>query len=268
MAGHKLGVIGLGRMGSEIVKAVIGNNLLKPEEIIAFDPNSHHCSQLAEMGVDIAASNAKVTSGAPLVLLAVKPQRVDDVIDEIQAHAGGVCFISILAGVTSGYIKSRLPTTAYVIPVLPNTPLVVGKAATVIAKPNDVPLDFYRAVVSIFSMVGDVVFLDEEYMNATLPLAGSAPAFFYRIADEMLKYAAEVDIDPIVAIRLIAQSMEGAATMLRESGKSPLELIAQVASPGGTTLAALTQMDIHGFDEALHQALVACKLRADELSRH
>ncbi|MCL2081276.1 MAG: pyrroline-5-carboxylate reductase [Oscillospiraceae bacterium] len=263
---HKLGVIGLGRMGAGIVKAVIDRKMLNPEDIIAFDVNRHHCERTAERGVYIASSNVKVAQNAPLILLAVKPQRIDDVLVEIQAHSADTCFISILAGIPSGYIKSRLLATSYVVSVMPNTPLMVGKAATVISKPVDMPLEYYRAIVSIFSAVGDVVFLDEEQINATIPIGGSAPAFFYRVAGEMLRYAEESDIDGAVAMKLIAQSMEGAAAMLRETGKSPRELIEQVASPGGTTLAALTQMDIHGFDDALRHAFIACRLRADELS--
>ncbi len=267
MTEYKLGVIGLGRMGAGIVEAIIDKKLLKPEEITAYDPNLHHCEAFSKRGVVIASSNRKVVQTSSIVLLAVKPQKAPDVLGDIQAHAAGTCFISIMAGITSGYIKSRLPDTTYVIPVMPNTPLIVGKAATVIAKPSDVPLDFYRAVVSIFSAVGDVIFVDEEYINATIPLAGSSPAFFYRMAAQMLRYAEQVEIDSVVAIRLITQSMEGAAAMLRESGASPEDLINQVASPGGTTMAALTQLDIHGFDEALHKAFVACKLKADDLSR-
>lgn len=261
----KLGVIGLGRMGASITNAVIERELLKPEEIIAYDPNPHNCEPIAGKSVSIASSGSKVVRSASLVLLAVKPQKVDDVLIEIQAYSADTCFVSILAGIPSGYIKSRLLNTSYVVSVMPNTPLLVGKAATVISKPVDVPLDFYRAIVSIFSAVGDVVFLDEEQINATIPIGGSAPAFFYRLAGEMLKYAEESDLDTAVASRLIAQSMEGAAAMLRESGKTPTELVNQVASPGGTTLAALTQLDIHGFDDALRKAFIACRHRADEL---
>jgi len=252
-------------MGAGIIKAVTDRKLLSPEDIIAFDPNRHHCERIAERGVYIASGNAKVVREAPLILLAVKPQRIDDVLVDIQAHSAGTCFISILAGIPSDYIKSRLLNTACVVSVMPNTPLIVGKAATVISKSVDMPLDLYRAIVSIFSAVGDVVFLDEDQINSTIPIGGSAPAFFYRVAGEMLKYAEESDIDSAVAMELIAQSMEGAAVMLRETGKTPTELINQVASPGGTTLAALTQMDIHGFDDALRHAFIACRLRADEL---
>ncbi|MCL1820261.1 MAG: pyrroline-5-carboxylate reductase [Oscillospiraceae bacterium] len=264
---HKLGVIGLGRMGSSIINAVIDQKLLKPGDIIAFDPNVQHCGIVSERGVSIAQSNSKVVLEASLVLLAVKPQKINDVLLEIQAYSADTCFISILAGIPSGYIKSRLLNTSYVVSVMPNTPLIVGKAATVISKPVDVPHDFYRAIVSIFSAVGDVVFLDEEKINVSIPLGGSAPAFFYRMANEMLKYAEESDLDVTVAMKLITQSMEGAAVMLRESGKTPSELINQVTSPGGTTLAALTQMDIHGFDDALRHAFISCSLRAEELSR-
>jgi pyrroline-5-carboxylate reductase len=252
-------------MGAGIIKAVTDRKLLKPDEIIAFDPNRHSCERIAERGVYITSGNAKVVREAPLILLAVKPQRIDDVLVEIQAYSADTCFISILAGITSDYIRARLLPTASVVSVMPNTPLIVGKAATVVSKPVDIQLDYYRAIVSIFSAVGDVVFLDEEQINATIPIGGSAPAFFYRIAGEMLKYAEESELDSTVAMQLIAQSMEGAALMLRESGKTPTELINQVASPGGTTLAALTQMDIHGFDDALRHAFIACRLRADEI---
>ena len=254
-------------MGSAIVEAIIEHKILEPEEILAFDPNTAHCEALSAKGVTIAANNRRVAHMSPIVLLAVKPQIAGDVLTEIQTVAANTCFISIMAGISSGYIKSKLPNTTYVIPAMPNTPLIVGKAATIIAKPSDVPLEFYRAAVSIFSCAGDVVFVDEDYINACIPLSSSSPAFFYRMAAEMVRYAEQLEVDPVVALRLVAQAMEGAAVMLRESGKSPDELISQVASPGGTTLAALDQMDIHGFDEALREALIACKLRADELSR-
>ena len=267
MTGYKLGVIGLGRMGSGIIEAIIANKVLEPGRILAFDPDVSHCGSVSAKGVAVASGNTQVTQMCPMVLLAVKPQKAGDVLAEIQHAADGTCFISIMAGISSGYIKSKLPDTTYVITVMPNTPLIVGKAATVVAKAADIPLEIYNAAVSIFSCAGDVVFMDEEHINACIPLSSSSPAFFYRMAREMVKYAGQAGIDPAAALRLAAQAMEGAAVMLKESGKPPDELIAQVASPGGTTLAALEQMDRLGFDNALFHAMTACKNRADELSK-
>ncbi|GHV06947.1 pyrroline-5-carboxylate reductase [Clostridia bacterium] len=267
MPEFKLGVIGLGRMGAAIVESVISNNLINPAEIIVCDIDEKARSWAKSKGLTVAATNRRVVQDCKLVLLVVKPQIANEVLEDIQANVSeGTCFISIMAGISSEHIRSKLPAKVNVIRVMPNTPLLVGKAATVIAKADDVPPTYYRATVSIFSVSGDVVFLDEDKMNEIIPLSSSSPAFFYRMAAVMLRYAEEMGVDSAIALRLIAQAMEGSAIMLRDFG-NPSNLIAQVASPGGTTVAALNQLDINAFDDALSAALTACKERADQLGR-
>lgn len=266
MEGMKLGFIGAGNMASAILGGVLRQNLFSPQDIFVSDPQEEKQKALQGLGVRVTAENRAVAAWADLLILAIKPQMFDGVLEELSDEVAGKCVISIAPGISSGYLAGRL-RDAHVVRVMPNTPLLVGRGATAIAQVSGVPEEVFQMVLQIFSASGEVAVLPEEQMDAIVAVNGSSPAFFFRMADAMVRTAADQGIDPDVALRLAARTMEGAAAMLLEGGKTAGELTRQVCSPGGTTLAALTAFDEYRFEEMMAQAMERCTKRAIELGK-
>ncbi len=265
--GMTLGVIGAGNMAGAILNGILTSGLMEPSQIYVSNRHGEKLEPWKAKGLFTTTDNREVARQANLLLLAVKPQILKDVLPEISGLASGKCVISIAAGISSSYLKKELPG-CHVVAAMPNTPLLLGKGATAIAlRPIDVPQEEYDEVVRIFSAAGAVAFVEEAQLNAIIPVNGSSPAFFFRMAEIMVELAKERGIDEKMALTLTARTMEGAAAMLLDSGKTPTELTKQVCSPGGTTLAALTAFEEGGFEQMLREAFDRCIHRAEELGR-
>lgn len=265
MTTAKLGFIGAGNMATAILGGVLREKIFLPGEIILADPDSLKLDELGKLGVQVTKENTRAAK-AEIVFLAVKPQMMDMVLEGIGNHMAGKCVVSIAPGISSGYIRSKLPG-AHVIRVMPNTPLLVGKGATAVALSPGTPEAEFKQVLEIFSAAGDVAVLPEEQMDAIVSVSGSSPAYFFRMADAMVAEAVREGLDAGVALQMAARTMEGAASMLLESEKTPGELTKQVCSPGGTTLAALTAFDEFDFEKMIAEAMARCTKRTKELGK-
>lgn len=263
-----LGVIGAGNMAGAILNGVLSAGILSPEQIYL---SNHHADKLApwsERGLHTTTDNQEVVRASDLVLLAVKPQVLKkDVLPELKDLVGGKCIISIAAGISSDELNKALPD-CHVVLAMPNTPLLLKKGVTVMVRREEtIPQNMYDAVTEIFSSAGTVDFIDESQINAVIPVSGSSPAFFFRMANAMVQAAGEFGIEPQTALTLTARTMEGAAEMLLHSGKTAEELTRQVCSPGGTTLAALTAWDEFQFESMMRESFQRCIRRAEELGQ-
>lgn len=263
----KLGVIGVGNMANVILESVLENGVFLPSEVTLFDPYSGLTGKFENKGCMIAASVDELIYSSDLILIAVKPGNIEQAFGSISVNTQGKCFISIAAGISSNYIRKFLSDGTYVIRVMPNTPILVNCGATAIALGEDIPEEYYNKAVAIFSNAGSVCFVDESLINTATAVNGSGPAYFFTMAEEMVRTAAEYGLDRDKALLLTAKTMEGAARMLLESGRSPSELADAVSSPGGTTIAALNAMKSSGFYEAIRKGMAACIGRADEIGK-
>lgn len=263
----KFGVIGVGNMANAILESILDNGVFSPSEIVLYDPYSKVIDKFVSKGCFVADSPDELLDRSDLVLLAVKPGNIEQALGNLTVNTSGKCIVSIAAGISSGYLKKFLCEGTYVIRVMPNTPIMVKCGATAIAFNDGVPEKYWNKAVSIFSNAGSVCFVDESLINAATAVNGSGPAYFFTMADEMVKAAEEHGLDRETALILTAKTMEGAARMLLESGRSPSELADAVSSPGGTTLAALNEMKNSGFYEAIRKGMAACVKRAFELGK-
>ena len=266
MDGLKIGFIGAGNIASALIDGIITGGVFAPEEIGIFDIDTAKTSEFAARGIACAASGAELAAQSDIIVLAVKPQVIGAVLEEIGKVCGGKYLISVAAGISSDYIRSFAPG-AIVLRTMPNTPMLIGRGAIAIARPEDMDETTLAKLAAIFSCCGRVEIIDQEQMNAVIAINGSSPAFFYRFVNIMADYAKSHGIDYDTAIRLSAAAMEGAAAMVLKGEKDPAQLIRDVSSPGGTTLAALAQMDENGLDDIFKKALEACNDRAEALSR-
>ncbi len=261
----RLGVIGTGNMAYAILTGALNAGVLKPEAVLASHPRKERRDEVRErLGVAVTADNREVVDRSDVILLAVKPQKVPQVLAEVGAMMLGKCLLSIAAGLSIDSLRRSVPA-GWILRAMPNTPLMLGCGATVLTPRGEIPEAHYRLAFALFEASGFAAQAPEAYMNAVTAVSGSSPAYFFRMAQAMTDSAAALGLDPDLALRLTSQTMEGAARMLKESGRTAAELTAQVCSPGGTTLAALTAFDDMGFDSLIREAMVRCVKRAEEL---
>lgn len=261
-----LGLIGAGNMNSAILDGVLSRGLIPADRVWLSNRHAEKLSRFAERGVHTTIDNREVAVRADLLILGVKPQMFSDVLSALRGLVEGTCVVSIAAGISSATLKKELPG-AYVVRAMPNTPLMAGVGATAVARAADVPAERFQAVLDLFSAAGAVEVIEEKQMDDIINVNGSSPAWFFRMADIMVRRAEGVGIDPHTALTLTAKTMEGAARLLLESGKTPEELCRQVCSPGGTTLASLSAFDEMGFDALMLEAMDRCSKRSKELGQ-
>lgn len=263
-----VGFIGAGNMGFAIMKGAAESKLAQSMNICAFDPDCEKLSRLNTYGISACESGVQVLEQAKYVFLAVKPQMFDVVLEKIApAVTEDTVLVSIAAGITAEYIRSKTIPNAKVILVMPNTPLLLGEGATALAKCAPTNDDEFAAVRNIFDVCGKTAEIPENKMKEIIAVNGSSPAFIYLFAKAFVDYAAKEGIAEETALPLFAQSLIGSAKMLTDSGYSIEELIRMVSSPGGTTLAGLDQLYQGKLEETVNAACTACTKRAYELSK-
>ena len=261
---RSLGFVGAGNMNTAILRGVLKAGLIAPEQIWLSNRHPEKLEPFAHSGIHTTLKNREVVEQSEVVILGVKPQMFGDVLPEIADCAVGKCVVSIAAGISSDSLRQALPG-ARIIRVMPNTPLMVGCGATALARTDDVEEQLFQAVADLFRASGAVAVIDECAMDDIINVNGSSPAWFFRMADVMVRRAVSVGIDRETALMLTAKTMEGSARLLLESGKSPETLCRQVCSPGGTTLASLSAFEERDFDGLMLDAMERCTRRSREL---
>ena len=260
-----VGFIGAGNMGFAIMKGIAQCELSEQMQVSAFDPDTAKLERLKEFGIKGYASGIEVLQNCKYVFLAVKPQMFETVLDQIKdGVTEDTVFVSIAAGITAEYIRSKTIPNAKVILVMPNTPLLLGVGASALAKAEPTTDAEFQTVCSIFNACGISAQLPEDKMKEVIAINGSSPAFIYLFAKAFIDYASKEGIAQDIALSLFAQSLIGSAKMLTDSGYSVEELIKMVSSPGGTTLAELYKGNL---EKTVDNACTACTKRAYELSK-
>lgn len=235
--GKTIGFIGAGKMATAIIKGLLRSGLFAKEHIIASEPNESYAHKIEqELGIKIVHNNREAAAEADIILLAVKPFILKDVLTEIEDRINDTkLIVSIAAGISSSKIEEILEKTARVIKVMPNTPALLGEGMSAVCKGEHATEEDFDAVVKIFESVGKVVKTEEKHIDAITGVSGSGPAFYYYIIDEIAKAGEKLGLDYKTAIMLSAQTALGSAKMILESGADPQQLITNVTTPGGTT---------------------------------
>ncbi len=263
-----VGFIGAGNMGYAIMKGAAESAFANQMQIHAFDPDEEKLTRLSAYGILSCVSGTEVIEKSKYVFLAVKPQMFDVVLEQIApAVTEDTVLVSIAAGITAEYIRSKTLPNAKVILVMPNTPLLLGEGATALAKCLPTSDEEFAAVRNIFDVCGKTAEVPENKMKEIIAVNGSSPAFIYLFAKAFVAYAESEGIPCETSLPLFAQSLIGSAKMLTESGYSIEELIRMVSSPGGTTLAGLDQLYKGKLEDTVDAACAACTKRAYELSK-
>ena len=281
----KLGFIGGGNMAEALMAGLLQNRVFAPADLIASDVDAARRSRLKRrLKVAATADNLAVIREARAILLAVKPQNIDEVLLELAGAMESSAdsdkrtarpiapkdrlFISIAAGITLARLTAGLGRGARVIRVMPNAPAMVGHGmAAMVRAPGASKADEAFAL-RIFRAVGDAVPLtDENQLDAVTALSGSGPAYVYLFVKAMSDAGAAEGLDPALAVRMALKTIRGAEENMRRSTMDAAELIRIVASPGGTTEAALRKFAEAGFSDIVAGALHAAADRSRELGR-
>ena len=249
-----VGFIGAGNMGYAIMKGIAGSKMSKDIQLYAFDKYAPILDRLDELGTVKCSGCAEVVEKSEYVFLAIKPQQLDEVLDEIAPAVTKDTVIKTVAG-------------AKVVLVMPNTPLLLGEGATALSRSDSVTDEEFELVCNIFGSCGMYAVISKDKMKEIIAINGSSPAFIYLYAQAFVEYAKSVDIDETVARDLFAKSLIGSAKMITDSGKSLDELIEMVSSKGGTTIAGLEKLREGGLPKAVEDCCKACTKRAYELSK-
>ncbi|MBR2022016.1 MAG: pyrroline-5-carboxylate reductase [Clostridia bacterium] len=266
----KIAFIGAGNMATAIIKSIVNSGRMKPEEILVYDKFIDKAETLSTFGISVCYSLGDACNGAECILLAVKPQDYEELLANIKNVTTSLeskLFISIAAAISCSFICLKLGCDCPVIRVMPNTPLLLGVGATAISRNDRVSDKLYSKICTLFASSGTVCSLDESLMNMVISVNSSSPVYLYMLAKAMTEKAIEYGISEKNAAELVNQTLKGSVEMLIKSGKTPDELIRMVASPGGTTLAAISALDENNFSESVKLAMDACTDRANELSK-
>jgi pyrroline-5-carboxylate reductase len=267
---YELGIIGAGNMAEAIARGVLRAGRIPPSSIIASDisPQRRDLFQ-SQLGIKSVEDNLAAARNSRILLLSVKPQQMGAALAGIGAAIDpNTLIISIAAAITSLFIEKNLGAGRAwrVVRSMPNTPMLVGAGIVAIsAGKNATPADMALAR-QIFESAATVVETTEDKMDAVTALSGSGPAYFFYLAEQMIRAGVELSLSPEEARQLVVATAAGAAKMLADSGDSPADLRRKVTSPGGTTQAAIAHLDENFWPLTTIDAVKAAARRSKELS--
>lgn len=286
----RIAIIGGGNMGEALLSGLLRANRPAKDLLVVEKAADKRRALSDKHGVRVTADMADAVETADIVIISVKPTDVDSALTEIgQAitAAGGdspeqQLFVTIAAGVSTGYLESKLPVRTPVVRVMPNTPVLVGVGASVLAKGRHASAEQLDEIAALFECVGSVAIVPETQMDAVTAVSGSGPAYFFLLVEALVDAAVGAGLSRALATELAVQTMAGSAAMLldRISGSgpdqqpagaaapadtSPAQLRAAVTSPGGTTAAALRELEHGGLRAAVDRAVQAGKSRSEQL---
>ncbi|MBB6175040.1 pyrroline-5-carboxylate reductase [Nocardiopsis mwathae] len=262
-----IAIIGAGKMGEALLAGLLGTGY-DPADVLVVEPRAPHAARLRQQyGVE-TVSPREAAQRAATLLLAIKPQDMVDLLDDLAPHLGGGrrLVISVAAGITTAVLEKHLSADVAVVRAMPNTPALVGKGMTAIAAGTHTTPEQLDHAERLLRSVGEVVQVPEKHMDTVTALSGSGPAYFYFIAETMVEAGVAMGMPRDTAQRLVGQTIAGASAMLNESGEHPVVLREAVTSPGGTTAAAVRELDRHGVRTAFADAIEAARDRSRALS--
>jgi pyrroline-5-carboxylate reductase len=241
----------------------------QPSEALAVVRRADRASQLRERYGVRTPSAAEAAKTAETLVLAVKPQDMEALLEEIAPFvpAGdGRLVISVAAGITTSFIERRLAGDVPVVRAMSNTPVLVDEAMSVISPGSHAREEHLRRAEGLLRPVGKVLRIPESQQDAATALSGSGPAYVYYLVEAMVDAAILLGVPRGTAMEMVTQAVYGAATMLRDSGEHPVILREAVTSPGGTTISAIRELEKHGVRAAFLAAIESARDRGRELA--
>jgi pyrroline-5-carboxylate reductase len=265
----KVGFLGAGKMATALAKGFINTGLVSARELMASDPSEAACEAFArETGARTTAFNPDVVKFAPVLVLAVKPNQAGVVLEEINPHfTDQHVLLSIAAGVPLSRLEAELRPEARLVRVMPNTPALIGAGASAYALGESALPEDGVLAQKLLSAVGNAFQVKEQLLDAVTGLSGSGPAYVYLIIEALSDGGVAAGLPREIATKMAAQTVLGSARMVLETGMHPASLKDMVASPGGTTIEGIHELEKGGLRGVLMNAVRAATERAKRLGQ-
>ena len=266
--GRTLAVLGAGKAGEALIAGVLSSGWREPGEIVATARHQERLDQITSRhGVRATLSNGEAVRGAGVVVVGVKPQDIEGLLTEISGVVtSGQTVVSIVAAIPTALIESHLSDRVPVVRAMPNTPMTVHEGMAGIAPGAYADEEHLARAEEVLRSVGRTVRVDEDYMDAITAVSGSGPAYFALLAESMIEAGILLGLSREISTDLVVQTMLGTAKLLRDEKMHPVELREAVTSPGGTTIAAIRELEQAGVRAAFLNAIQAAMKRSKELA--
>jgi pyrroline-5-carboxylate reductase len=268
METRKIAVLGAGKAGEALIAGLLSSGWRKPSEIAATARREERLAELGERyGVTTTASNVEAAEGAGVVVIAVKPQDIESLLAEVGSKLTvDQTVLSIAAAIPTSLIERHLGDGVPVVRAMPNTPMTVHEGMAGIAAGAHADEEHLAVAEDVLGSIGRSVRVDESYMDAVTAVSGSGPAYFALLAESMIEAGILLGLGREISTDLVVQTMLGTAKLLRDEQMHPVELREMVTSPGGTTIAAIRELEQAGVRAAFLNAIQAAMNRSKELA--
>ncbi len=264
-----LGFIGAGNMAEAMIRGIIQNKVLPPEQIMVSDISTERKEHLSKtFGIQTAKDNQFLVNQSSVLFLAVKPQAVPSVLKDIGETMGPEkLLISIAAGVPIRTLSAGMPKVPRIVRTMPNTPVTVMEGAMGIASDSPAHGEDLETVETLFRPIGRTVRIEEKLLDAVTGLSGSGPAYVFMVLEALADGGVNMGLPRDVAETLAAQTLLGSAKLFLETRLNPGALKCMVTSPGGTTIAGIHELEKGGMRAALMNAVEAATKRSVQLGK-
>lgn len=260
----RLGFIGCGNMATAMMRGIIANNIISKEDILGADLSEAMTMKAKnELGINVTGDNKEAAKQAEILVLSVKPQYYEAVINEIRDVVNETqIIVTIAPGKTLEWLDNQFGRNVKIVRTMPNTPALVGEGITGVCHNANVTPKELEQVVTILKGFGKCEVIPEHLIDVVVSVSGSSPAYVFMFIEAMADAAVADGMPRAQAYEFAAQAVLGSAKMVLETGKHPGELKDMVCSPGGTTIEAVRVLEEKGMRSAVFEAMKACTRKA------
>jgi pyrroline-5-carboxylate reductase len=259
-------ILGAGVMGETLLSGLVRSGR-STDDLVVTTRRPERADELKERYGVRVVGNVEAAEAADTLVLTVKPQDMGALVEQIRDHvAPGNLVVSLAAGIPTSFLESRLPDGVAVVRVMPNTPALVDQGMAAVSPGRSADAAHLEEAADLLRSCGRVVQVAEKHQDAVTAISGSGPAYIFYVVEAMIEAGVVLGLPRPTATELVVQTLFGAATMMRETGQHPTVLREQVTSPGGSTAAALRQLDDHKVRAAFISAMEAAAKRSHELA--
>lgn len=263
MTQHRIGIMGLGKMGRAILNGMLSHGVCTKDDVLLSGHSKNE--ELSREGFATTTDVNVLASSVEILILAIKPQAFAEALSPLRSEPRHLTVVSIAAGKSIASITSFFGPVP-VVRVMPNTPAMIGQGTSALARSAETTDEAFAQVRAIFNALGTTVEIPEALMDGVIALSGSMPAFVYLFIKDFVAAGVEMGFTEAEALSLVTQTIKGSVAMVETQGKTLEELITDVSSKGGTTIAGLLALHENGFDEAIKACANAAVKRSKELS--
>lgn len=269
MKKYNIGFIGSGKMASAIIKGLVGSGFASPENLMATQAEREGVEEKSkELGIRIILDNKELAKHSDVIIIAVKPNQVEGVLDEVKEFITPEKLVtSIAAGMTTGFLESKLNDSTRVVRVMPNTPALVGEGMSGICGGKFATEEDLEYIKSLLSSIGKCIIVDEKQIDIVTAISGSGPAFFYKVINDIARAGEKLGMDYDKALLLSIQTAIGSAKMAMNRTIPMEELISNVATKGGCTRVGVDCMEEEDTTKIFYDVIKSTTEKAHALGK-